>query len=59
MAQQVAKKEDAPLAISNDDLFAFAGQGVEDLGTDDLAIPFINIIQSNSPSIEQARRKAY
>ena len=31
MANQVANKEDAPLAISNDDLLAFAGQGVEDL----------------------------
>jgi hypothetical protein len=53
MANQVAKKEDAPLAISNDDLLAFAGQGVEDLGTDDLAIPFINIIQSNSPQLNK------
>ena len=53
MANQVAKKEDAPLAISNDDLLAFAGQGVEDLGTDDLAIPFINILQSNSPEISK------
>ena len=48
MANQVAKKEDAPLAtISSEDLIQFAGQGVEGLGTDDLAIPFINIIQSN------------
>jgi hypothetical protein len=53
MANQVAKKEDAPLAISNDELLAFAGQGVEDLGTDDLAIPFINILQSNSPEISK------
>ena len=51
MANQVAKKEDAPLAISNEDLFAFAGQGTEQLGTDDLAIPFINILQSNSPQL--------
>ena len=51
MANQVAKKEDAPLAISNEDLFAFAGQGTEKLGTDDLAIPFINILQSNSPQL--------
>ena len=57
MANQVAKKEDAPLAISNDDLFAFAGQGVEDLGTDDLAIPFINIIQSNSPQLNKREGK--
>ena len=57
MANQVAKKEDAPLAISNDDLLAFAGQGVEDLGTDDLAIPFINIIQSNSPQANKREGK--
>ncbi len=53
MANQVAKKEDAPLAISNDDLVAYAGQGVEDLGTEDLAIPFLNIIQSGSPQINK------
>mgnify|MGYP003673549726 FL=1 len=57
MANQVAKKEDAPLAISDDDLFAFAGQGVEDLKTDDLAIPFINILQSNSPQISKREGK--
>ena len=57
MANQVAKKEDAPLAISNDDLLAFAGQGGEDLGTDDLAIPFINIIQSNSPQLNKREGK--
>ena len=51
MANQVAKKEDAPLAISQEDLLAFAGKGVEDLRTDDLAIPFINVAQSNSPQI--------
>ena len=57
MANQVAKKEDAPLAISDDDLFAFAGQGVEGLGTDDLAIPFLNIIQSNSPQLNKREGK--
>jgi|TARA_A100001515_G_scaffold64887_1_gene51397 hypothetical protein len=57
MANQVAKKEDAPLAISNDELLAFAGQGVEDLGTDDLAIPFLNIIQSNSPQLSKREGK--
>ena len=57
MANQVAKKEDAPLAISNEDLFEYAGSGVEDLGTDDLAIPFINIIQSNSPQLNKREGK--
>ena len=57
MANQVAKKEDAPLAISNDDLLAFVGQGVEDLKTDDLAIPFLNILQSNSPQISKREGK--
>ena len=51
MANQVAKKEDSPLAISSEDLLAFAGQGTEGLKTDDLAIPFINVLQSNSPQI--------
>ena len=58
MANQVAKKEDAPLAtISSEDLIQFAGQGVEGLGTDDLAIPFINIIQSNSPQLNKREGK--
>ena len=48
MANQVAKKEDAPLAVSTSDLMEFAGQGVETLGTDDLAIPFLNILQDGS-----------
>jgi len=49
MANQVAKKEDAPLAVSLDDLANFAGAGVEEVKKDDIAIPYINIIQSNSP----------
>ena len=54
MAKQVAKQEDAPLAtISSEDLIQFAGQGVEGLGTNDLAIPFIKIIQSNSPQLNK------
>jgi hypothetical protein len=53
MANQVAKKEDAPLAVSNEDLYTYAGQGTEGLGTDDLAIPFINILQTNSPQISK------
>jgi len=60
MANQVAKKEDAPLVskeISSEDLIQFAGQGVEGLGTDDLAIPFINIIQSNSPQLNKREGK--
>jgi hypothetical protein len=57
MANQVAKKEDAPLAISSEDLLAFAGLGVEDLSTDDLAIPFINMIQSGSPQLNKREGK--
>jgi hypothetical protein len=49
MANQVAKKEDAPLAVSLDDLANFAGAGVEEVKKDDIAIPYVNIIQSNSP----------
>jgi len=57
MANQVAKKEDASLAVSNEDLLSFAGWGLEGLGTDDLAIPFINILQSNSPQLNKREGK--
>ena len=53
MANQVAKKEDAPLAVSNEELLEFAGQGVEGLGTEDLAIPFVNILQAPSPQLKK------
>ena len=58
MATQVAKKEDAPLAtLTNEQLQLYAGQGVEDLSTDDLAIPFLNILQDNSPQIKKREGK--
>jgi hypothetical protein len=57
MANQVAKKEDAPLAVSTSDLMEFAGQGVETLGTDDLAIPFLNILQDGSPQTKKREGK--
>tara|TARA_R100001244_G_scaffold116791_1_gene86864 strand:- start:94 stop:858 length:765 start_codon:yes stop_codon:yes gene_type:complete len=57
MANQVAKKEDAPLAVSNEELLEFAGQGVEGLGTEDLAIPFVNILQAPSPQLKKREGK--
>ena len=57
MATQVAKKEDSPLAVSLEDLASFAGAGVEAVKKEDIAIPFINIIQSNSPQANKREGK--
>ena len=64
MATQVATKEDAPLAVSDAqlhqfsdaELHQFAGQGAE-FTTDDLAIPFLNILQDNSPQTKKREGK--
>jgi hypothetical protein len=56
MATQVATKEDAPLAVSDAELHQFAGQGAE-FSTDDLAIPFLNVLQDNSPQIKKREGK--
>ncbi|MHC4215856.1 MAG: hypothetical protein ACYSWP_21105 [Planctomycetota bacterium] len=47
------KKEAAPLATAMD-FSAFGATGFEDCGTEDYSIPFINIIQANSPMVDEA-----
>lgn len=45
----VAKKSSGEITTYDDDLMADAGGGMQGVTSDDLAIPFVNIIQSNSP----------
>ena len=45
MARAVAKKSNAQLAEVHDLFLADAGSGVDDLGSEDLAIPFVKILQ--------------
>jgi len=47
----VAKKEEAPVAEYQYDAEDY-GAGFEDFGRDDLAIPFINILQKMSPQVD-------
>lgn len=43
------------VAAQNDDGFSdFAGQGLQGLNRDDLAIPFLVILQSNSPQVKRS-----
>ena len=52
--KQVAKnKTNGKLAVMNEDMFAQdAGIGVTDLGSEDLAIPFLKILQKMSPELD-------
>ena len=44
----VAAKEN-PVAVMEDEFYEEAGQGLQNVKSDDLSIPFLSIIQSNSP----------
>ena len=47
------KKTNGKLAVMNEDMFAQdAGIGVTDLGSEDLAIPFLKILQKMSPELD-------
>ena len=49
----VAKKNATELAVMDEDMFAAdAGVGVTDLGTDDLAIPFLKVLQKMSDELD-------
>lgn len=50
----LAKKEQNALATAMD-FSQFGGTGFEDTGKDDYAIPFLNIIQANSPQVDEAK----
>jgi len=53
MATAVAKKKNTEIAIMDDDLFAAdAGVGVNDLGSEDLAIPFLKVLQKMSDELD-------
>tara|TARA_Y100001938_G_scaffold150764_1_gene243293 strand:+ start:2385 stop:3176 length:792 start_codon:yes stop_codon:yes gene_type:complete len=59
----MAKKEVAvatagELAVLDDDLFS-EGTGLEALGTEDYALPFLRVIQSNSPQIKKSEPTKY
>ena len=52
MAKAVAKKSNAQLAEVHDLFLADAGSGVDDLGSEDLAIPFVKILQKMSDELD-------
>ena len=53
MAQAVAKKKTAEVAIMDENMFAAdAGIGVSDLGSEDLAIPFLKVLQKMSDELD-------
>lgn len=49
----VVQQQGAVMAME-DSFHGFAGQGLEGLGKDDLAIPFLTILQSNSPQVKRS-----
>ena len=54
MAKAVAKRKETALSTEVTDLFAAdAGMGVNDLGSEDLAIPFIKILQKMSDQLDE------
>ena len=60
MGEKLQKKGDAQLPAPADllnDMFAEAGQGMEQAASDDYAIPFLHILQSLSPQLDEASPK--
>lgn len=51
-AQVPAKKEEAGLPAEFAGLEEFAGQGLEDIDSSDRSIPFVKVLEKNSPEIE-------
>tara|TARA_R110000796_G_scaffold185468_1_gene302319 strand:+ start:529 stop:1308 length:780 start_codon:yes stop_codon:yes gene_type:complete len=53
MAKALAKKQSAEVVVMNESMFAAdAGMGVSDLGSEDLAIPFIKVLQKMSDELD-------
>ena len=53
MATSVAKKKSTDLAVMDENMFAAdAGIGVNDLGSEDLAIPFLKVLQKMSDELD-------
>ena len=54
----VAKTEEKPLALAGGyDYGGDAGAGFEGTKSSDLSIPFLNVLQSNSPAVAEGRLK--
>ena len=58
MATRAAEKKNVPAKKANQAVAAYdygedAGAGVDDLGREDLAIPFVYLLQTNSPELEE------
>jgi hypothetical protein len=53
-AQVPATQQGGAVVAAEDSFHAFAGQGLQGLGKDDLAIPFLTILQSNSPQVKRS-----
>lgn len=51
---EIVKPAAAALVEVQDSFSDFAGQGLEDLSKDDLAIPFLTILQSGSPQVKRS-----
>ena len=52
-SKQVAKKEETGLAEFNPAMFEQdAGDGLQDLGQEDLALPFLKVLSGNDPVLD-------
>jgi hypothetical protein len=51
--KDVVKKDEAALPMSVEELEALSGKGFEDADKDAYAIPFLRILQSNSPQVNE------
>jgi hypothetical protein len=52
-ASKAPAKRNEALPVSAADLEQYAGQGVESVGRDDVALPFINVLQALSPQVNK------
>ena len=53
MAQAVAERKTSEVAIMDENMFAAdAGIGISDLGSEDLAIPFLKVLQKMSDELD-------
>lgn len=51
--KDLAKREEAQLPVAVEDLEVMSGQGFEDTDKDAYAIPFLRVLQSNSPQVNE------
>jgi len=55
-SKEVAKAQSHEVLVLDDDLLA-GGTGLEDTDSGDYAIPFIRVLQSNSPQLKKSDGK--